>query len=57
MLIHRGDDGPSFSIYHISAFLDQANELIRLRTHTEDIKIAIGNLEKEIESTKMCDYT
>ena len=42
---------------HISAFLDQANELISLRTHTEDIKTAIEKLEKEIESTKMSDYT
>jgi archaellum component FlaC len=38
---------------HISAFLDQANELISLRTHTEDMKTAIEKLEKEIESTKM----
>jgi hypothetical protein len=42
---------------HISAFLDQANELLSLRTHTEDIKTAIEKLEKEIESTKMSDYT
>jgi len=42
---------------HISAFLDQANELISLRTHTDDIKIAIEKLEKEIECTKMSDYT
>ena len=42
---------------HISAFLDQANELISLRTLTEDIKTAIEKLEKEIESTKMSDYT
>ena len=42
---------------HISAFLDQVNELISLRTHTEDMKTAIEKLEKEIESTKMSDYT